>query len=108
MPAFGKPYATGRSSGKLTGSDRKWRSPPKGEPWAWLTRELLCSPAWRAQGPNCRRLIDFLLIEHTNHAGTENGATSPRLQPMWPLPFEHVCKLLCTCAPLKGPLHIIY
>ena len=71
--SFGKPDATGRSSGKLTGSDRKWRSPPKGEPWAWLTRELLCSPAWRAQGPNWRRLIDFLLIEHMNHAGTENG-----------------------------------
>ena len=71
---FGKPDKTGRSSGKRGGRDRKLYSPPKGEPWVWLTRELLASPAWRSQSPNARRLVDFLLIEHTNHAGTENGA----------------------------------
>ena len=32
--------------------------------------------------------------------------TSPRFQPMWPLPVQS-CKLLCPWAPLKGPLHII-
>ena len=73
MAAFGKPDQTGRSSGKLGGRERKLRSPPKNEPWAWLTRELLSSPAWRALSVNGRRLIDFLLIEHCNHAARENG-----------------------------------
>ena len=73
MPNFGKPDASGRSSGKLTGERKKLRQPPKGEPFVWLTRELLTSPAWRAMSPNAARLIDFLLVEHTNHAGTENG-----------------------------------
>lgn len=71
--AFGKPDNKGRSSGKRSGRDRKLRSPPKDGPWSWLTRQLLSSPAWCAQAPNCRRLIDFLLIEDMNHAGTENG-----------------------------------
>lgn len=71
--SYGKPDATGRSSGKRTGRDRKLRSPPKDKPWTWVTRELLCSPAWRAQSTNCRRLMDFLMVEHINHAGTENG-----------------------------------
>lgn len=73
MAQFGKPNATGRSSGIRTGKDGKWHRPPKGEPWVWHTRELLSSPAWRAQSVNTRRLIDFLEIEHMNHAGTENG-----------------------------------
>ncbi len=73
MSRFGKPDATGRSSGKRTGRDKKLRSPPKGEPWCWLTRELLGSPAWRALSVNARKLMDFLLIEDMNHAGTENG-----------------------------------
>lgn len=46
---------------------------PKGEPFVQLTRELLASPAWRAMSINCRRLIDFVLIEQMNHAGQENG-----------------------------------
>ena len=45
MSRFGKPDATGRSSGKRSGSDRKLRSPPKGEAWAWMTRDMLTSPA---------------------------------------------------------------
>ena len=73
MTAFGKPDATGRSSGKWTGRAGKTHRPPKGEPWVWTTRELLASPAWRHQSTNTARLIDFLLIEHMNHAGAENG-----------------------------------
>ena len=73
MPTFGKPDRTGRSSGKRTGRAAKAHRPPKGEPWVWLTRELLASPAWRHQSVNTARLIAFLLIEHMNHAGTENG-----------------------------------
>jgi len=38
-----------------------------------LELQLLESPAWRAQSINCRRLIDFLMIENMKHAGTENG-----------------------------------
>ena len=73
MSAFGKPDATGRSSGKRTGRASKAHRPPKDEPWIWLTRELLNSPAWRARSINTVRLIDFLCVEHMNHAGTENG-----------------------------------
>ncbi len=73
MPTFGKPDQTGRSSGKRNGRAAKAYSPPKGEPWVWITRELLASPAWRHQSANTFRLISFLLIEHMNHAGTENG-----------------------------------
>lgn len=73
MARFGKPDATGRSSGKLTGHAGKLQRPPKNMPWSWLTRELLDSPAWGAMSINCRRLIDFLLIEHMNHAGRQNG-----------------------------------
>lgn len=51
----------------------KIRDVPKGEPFVTLSRELLTSPAWRAMSINCRRLIDFLMIEHLNHAGSENG-----------------------------------
>jgi len=71
---FGKPDATGRSSGKLSGRAGKLRSPPKGEAWAWMTRDMLASPAMRALSLTGRRLLDFLLIENMNHAGTENGA----------------------------------
>ncbi len=73
MPQFGKPDATGRSSGALTGRRRKIGQPPKDEPWLWLTRELICSPSWRAMSVNTFRLISFLLMEHANHASRENG-----------------------------------
>jgi hypothetical protein len=70
---FGKPDATGRSSGKLVGRQRKLMSPPKNEPWVWQTRELMTSDAWKYRSVNVARLIDFLEVEHMNHAGTENG-----------------------------------
>lgn len=65
--------ATGRSTGIPVGRIKELLKPPDGEPWVWLTRELLASPAWQAQSINCRRLIDYLLIDQMNHAGTENG-----------------------------------
>jgi hypothetical protein len=73
MAAFGKPDRTGRSSGKLDRAERKLLGPPGGVPWVWLTRELLASDAWRTMSPHCRRFVDFLLVEHCNHAGRENG-----------------------------------
>lgn len=52
---------------------KKVRQIPAGEPFVQLSRELLASPAWRARSINTIRLIDFLMIEHMNHAGYENG-----------------------------------
>lgn len=71
--ATGRPDATGRSSGALSGRDRKTHSPPKGEPWVWMTLELLASPAWKALSINGRRLVEFLMVEHRNQGGRENG-----------------------------------
>lgn len=53
-------------------SDRKQR-PPAGEPWVWLTRNLLRSPAWRGLSINGRRFVEFLLIEHMSKGGSKNG-----------------------------------
>ncbi len=74
MSSFGKPDATGRSSGKFSGRKGSMNRPPKGTPFIWLTGELLESPAWRLRSINCARLLDFLLVDHISHAGTENGA----------------------------------
>jgi hypothetical protein len=74
MPGrFGKPDATGRSSGVIPGRAGKASRPPQNEPWIWLTREVMESHAWRSLGINARRFVDRLLIEHMNHAGQENG-----------------------------------
>lgn len=67
---FGKHDKTGRSSGRLKNNNKR---PPTGEPWIWHTRELISSTAWRSQSLLCRRFIEFLEIEHMNHAGTMNG-----------------------------------
>ncbi|WP_420429076.1 hypothetical protein [Kordiimonas sp.] len=49
-------------------------SPPADQGgWCWHTAELLASPAWRAQSIHCRKLIDFLELEHCHHSGQENG-----------------------------------
>ncbi len=70
---FGSPNATGRSSGKRSGRDRKLFGPPDGGSWVWLTQELLASPAMNALSKTGHRLLHFLLIEHTKHAGRGNG-----------------------------------
>lgn len=70
---WGKPDATGRSSGRLNRAERKLLGPPHGEPWVWQTAELLASDAWRGMSLHCRRFIDFLMIEHCTNAGRENG-----------------------------------
>lgn len=53
---------------------RRTNHPPEGETWVWHTMGLLASPAWRGQSINCRRLIDFLELEHLSHGGNENGS----------------------------------
>ena len=62
----------GRASRK-TSRDKKMYGTPKGEPWIWLSTELLLSCAWRSMSINCYKLIFHLLIEHSQHAGRENG-----------------------------------
>ena len=52
---------------------KKASSPPPDEPWVWHTRELLTSPSWRCKSALVSRLLEFLEIEHMNHAGSENG-----------------------------------
>ncbi len=66
--------ATGRSTGRF--ADKRIRSrlgPPKGEPWVFLTVQMLESPACRSLSINARRALDRLEIEHSAHAGLENG-----------------------------------
>ena len=62
----------GRASRKSS-RDKKLYGPPQDESWIWLTTELLLSEAWRSMSINCYKLIFHLLIEHSNHAGHENG-----------------------------------
>lgn len=55
--------------------------PPTGEPYVWQTRELRCSDAWRSASINCRRFLDFLILEHMRHGGQRNGKLkAPRRQ----------------------------
>jgi hypothetical protein len=59
--------AASLSNGKGNGA------PPAGQPWVWLTRDLLSSDAWRSLGINGRRFVDFLLLEHMSKGGKQNG-----------------------------------
>jgi hypothetical protein len=51
----------------------KVHGPPEGQPWCWISRDLIESPAWRARTIHCARLIEFLMHEHMSHGGMENG-----------------------------------
>jgi hypothetical protein len=51
----------------------KTQRPPAGEPFVWLTRELLASDAWRMLGINACRFVHFLMLEHMSKGGQENG-----------------------------------
>jgi len=48
-------------------------APPEKEPWVWLTQELLSSDAFRSLSITAYRVLFRLIIEHTKHAGLENG-----------------------------------
>lgn len=66
---------TGRSAGTGgTARLRKAMRPPQDQPWVWLSRDLMESPAWRAMSDNARRLVDRVILEHMGHGGRENGA----------------------------------
>lgn len=49
------------------------RKPPIGQPWVWLTRELVQSDAWRTMSGKARKVIDFLLLEDMGKGGKHNG-----------------------------------
>jgi hypothetical protein len=66
-------YNRTRRRGGWTAKEKETFGPPKGEYWVWHPTELICSPSWKAMGINARRFIDFLEVEHRNHAGRENG-----------------------------------
>jgi hypothetical protein len=51
----------------------KRNRPPDGEPWVWLTRDLLESDAWRSMSRAARLVVDRVMAEHMAHAGTANG-----------------------------------
>lgn len=58
---------------KIASTPDKVQDIPDGMAFAQLRLDLIASPAWHGQSINCRRLIEFLLIEHMHHAGSENG-----------------------------------
>src|SRR5262245_60935181 len=51
----------------------KLNRPPEGSSWAWQTKEMLESPAWRYMNIHCRRALDRIALEHLSHAGNANG-----------------------------------
>jgi hypothetical protein len=56
--------------------------PPEGQAWSWMTNTMLGSITFRALGIHARRILDFLLHEHTSHRGRENGNLAA--------PYEHL------------------
>lgn len=93
MARFGKPDATGRSSGVRTGRKARQQKPPEGEPWVWQTLGLLQSPVIRKLSLNGWRTFNFLLVEHGSHAGQCNGelrATYDQLAEYAGIPRKHV------------------
>jgi hypothetical protein len=58
---------------KVGGTLKQVGGPPSDSRWVWLTADLIASAAWRGQSTHCRKLIDFLILEHLNHGGSENG-----------------------------------
>lgn len=68
-----KHNATGRSTGKQSGSRGRRNMPPQGEQFGWITKNMFESPAWRALGINARKVLDRIMLEHLSHAGAQNG-----------------------------------
>ena len=61
-------------SGKININPQKIKEIDKDEMgFIVLSKALLTSPAWRYKSVLVYRLISFLFIEHSNHAGNENG-----------------------------------
>ncbi|WP_157182140.1 hypothetical protein [Methylobacterium sp. WSM2598] len=64
--------ATGRSAGKLANSRfKKYVSPPA--PFAWITAEMMESPAWAAMSGAALKALMRIAHEHVGHKGLKNG-----------------------------------
>ena len=62
-PGTRKHDATGRSAGAK--SDRfAFNRPPADEPWIWLSRSMLESPAWTAMPLAARKVVERIELEH--------------------------------------------
>ena len=62
---------TGRSIGTLKfGQSKNWK--PEA-PFVALSYSFITSPAYRELSSPARKILDFLLIEHMQHGGQENG-----------------------------------
>jgi hypothetical protein len=48
-------------------------APPTDERWLWHPHSLLESSSWRTRSLHCRKLIEFLELEHIRHGAVENG-----------------------------------
>lgn len=90
--ARGAPDATGRSSSRRVGRRGEGQGPPKGEPWVWLTAELMRSPAWRARSEFAVKLLEFLMVDHMAHAGYGNGALLATYDQLvaWGIPRKYI------------------
>lgn len=66
-----KPNATGRSTNHATSKIKNALKPET--PFSWHNREFLVSDAWRSRSLNLCKLLDFLEVDHLNHAQRENG-----------------------------------
>jgi hypothetical protein len=65
---------TGRSTSRFADPRfRKLNSPPKGEPWLWLSREILESFAFRALSGASQKVVFRIGVEHLSHGGSLNG-----------------------------------
>lgn len=69
-----KANKTGRSTGSYASSRDKTRlGPPQGEPWFWLTIQIVESHSFRSLSRAAMLCFFRLMIEHRNHAGIQNG-----------------------------------
>lgn len=64
--------ATGRSSTRVRAGRAKHR-PPLEVPFIHLPMSLMLSRGFRALGAPARHVLDFIMVEHMRHGGTENG-----------------------------------
>ncbi|MBB3772040.1 hypothetical protein FHS55_002649 [Angulomicrobium tetraedrale] len=69
MTAFQRTDATGRATGRM--KRPKWQKLEG--PFIAVPTEMLLSPAHRELSRAARQVLDRLMIEHSQHAGNENG-----------------------------------
>jgi hypothetical protein len=53
------------------------------EQFVKLPREVLESAAWQSQSINCRRFVDFLMLEYMRRAGRQNGRLKAPRRQLW-------------------------